>query len=92
VSSQPRLVVVYVCLLTIGQSVSRGYKIEFSHLPFQSHYIIQQNCFSFSERESISGEVKKLLAKGAIKKCSFDKSQFIPNLFLVPKKSGEMSF
>jgi hypothetical protein len=72
------------------ETVSRGYKIEFSHLPFQSHYKIQQNYFSFSERESISDEVKKLLAKGAIRKCSFDKSQFLSNLFLVPKKSGEM--
>jgi hypothetical protein len=40
------------------ETVRWGYKIEFSHLPFQSHYKIQQNCFSFSECESISGELK----------------------------------
>ena len=40
------------------ETVRWGYKIEFSHLPFQSHYKIQQNCFPFSECESISGELK----------------------------------
>ena len=70
------------------ETISQGYKIEFCRLPVQStHYKIKQKCFS---RKSISDEVAMLLAKGAIRQCSANKSQYISNLFFVPKKSGEM--
>ena len=67
----------------------RGYKIEFVCEPFQvnkPHGIV----FSDEEKKLIDLEVQKMLQKGAIRRASFDPRQFISNLFIIPKKCGDL--
>ena len=68
----------------------RGYKIEFVCEPFQvnkPHGIV----FSDEEKKKlIDLEVQKMLQKGAIRRASFDPRQFISNLFIIPKKCGDL--
>ena len=94
VSGRLRLFVKNWSLITsdpwILETIRFGYKIEFSHMPLQSHGHFPPTCFSQSEQASISAEVENMLAKGAIRQCSFHKSQFILTISLVPKKSGGM--
>ena len=70
------------------QAVS-GYKIEFICEPFQvrkPHGI----AFSVKEKKFIDLEVQKMLQKGAIRCVSFNPRQFVSNLFIIPKKSGDL--
>ena len=67
----------------------RGYKIEFVCEPFQvnkPHGIV----FSDEEKKLFDLEVQKMLQKGAIRRASFDPRQFISNLFIIPKKCGDL--
>ena len=66
-----------------------GYKIEFICEAFQvknPHGI----AFSDKEKKLIDFEVQKMLQKGAIRRASFNPRQFISNLFIIPKKSGDL--
>ena len=67
----------------------KGYKIEFVCEPFQvnkPHGIV----FSDDEKKLIDLEVQKMLQKGAIRHASFNPGQFVSNLFIIPKKSGDL--
>ena len=67
----------------------KGYKIEFVCEPFQvskPHRIV----FSDKEKKLIDLEVQKMLQKGAIRSASFNPRQFVSNLFIIPKKSGDL--
>ena len=46
--------------------------------------------FSKGQRQAIDKEVLKLLEKGAIVKAQHCQGEFISNLFLVPKKTGDL--
>ena len=46
--------------------------------------------FSKVQRQDIDKEVLKLLEKGAIVKAQHCQGEFISNLFLVPKKTGDL--
>ena len=46
--------------------------------------------FSDEEKKLIDLEVQKLLQKGALRRASFDPRQFISNLFIIPKKCGDL--
>ena len=43
--------------------------------------------FSDEEKKLIDLEVQKMLQKGAIRRASFNRGQFVSNLFIIPKKS-----
>lgn len=79
-----------ILLLIFGfYKAVRGYKIEFVCEPFQvnkPHGIV----FSDEEKKLIDLEVQKMLQKGAIRRASFDPRQFISNLFIIPKKCGDL--
>ena len=63
---------------------------EFVCEPFQvnkPHGIV---FFSDEEKNLIDLEVQKMLQKGAIRRVSFDPRQFISNLFITPKKCGDL--
>ena len=66
-----------------------GYKIEFVCEPFQAnkpHGIV----FSDEEKKLIDLEVQKMLQEGAIRRASFEPRQFISDLFIIPKKCGDL--
>jgi len=63
------------------QAVS-GYKIEFICEPFQ---VKKPRGIVFSD------EVQKMLQKGAIRHASFNSRQFVSNLFIIPKKSVDLT-
>ena len=46
--------------------------------------------FSRDEKECFSVEVGKLLGKGAMRRASFDRNQFLSNQFPIPKKGDEL--
>ena len=46
--------------------------------------------FRTRKRKLIDLEVQKMLQKGAIRRASFNPGQFISNLFIIPKKSGDL--
>ena len=66
-----------------------GYKIEFVCEPFQ---VQKPNkiVFSDEEKQLIDLEVHKMFQKGAIRHALFGPKQFISNLFVIPKKNGEL--
>ena len=66
-----------------------GYKIEFVCEPFQ---VQKPNkiVFSDEEKQLIDLEVHKMFQKGAIRHALFAPKQFISNLFVIPKKNGEL--
>ena len=70
-------------------TIRQRYKIEFLK-PFQNSYTSPRGCFSPTEWEAINEAVIQMYEKGAIRVCSYHLWQFISNLFLVPKKSGEL--
>ena len=67
-----------------------GYYFEFDTLPVQS--VLPRPTPTFSEREKqlIDEEITKLLTKKAIRKVSSCPYEFISNIFLVPKKTGDL--
>lgn len=71
----------------ILQTVS-GYKIEFNSIPVQKHLPITPN-WSLTERNLISEEIDKLLLKGAIQEVDHCFGEYLSNIFLVPKKTGD---
>ena len=66
-----------------------GYYLEFNTLPVQ---LVLPRPPPFSEREKqlIDEEITKLLTKGAIRKVTSCPYEFISNIFLVPKKTGDL--
>ena len=70
------------------QAVS-GYKLEFVCEPFQVNKP-RGIVFSDVEKKLINLEVQKMLQKGAIRRASFSPRQFVSNLFIIPKKSGDL--
>ena len=72
--------------LKILESVSR-LKIDFQEEPFQKR-VPHQAQMSVQEYELINQEVEAMLRKGTIHLVHSKESQFLSNLFLVPKKDG----
>ena len=70
------------------QAVS-GYKIEFICEPFQ---VKKPHGISFSDEEKklIDLEVQKMLQKIAIRRASFNPRKIVFNLFIIPKKRGDL--
>ena len=66
-----------------------GYHLEFDSLPVQS-VLPRPPPFSEREKQLIDEEIAKLLTKGAIRKVSSCPYEFISNIFLVPKKTGDL--
>ena len=66
-----------------------GYHLEFNALPVQ---LVLPRPPPLSEREKqlIDEEITKLLTKGAIRKVTSCPYEFISNIFLVPKKTGDL--
>ena len=71
----------------ILQTVS-GYHLEFVSLPHQAKLHTSPN-FSKDEVKLIDDEVQKLIKKGAITEVTHCTNEFISNIFLVPKKTGD---
>ena len=61
----------------------KGYKIEFVCEPFQ---VNKPHGIVFSDEE----KKLRMLQKGAIRRASFNPRQFVSNLFIIPKKSGDV--
>lgn len=68
-------------------SVIKGYKLEFDSKPKQS-YVLPERSFSPEEIVDYEQAIGRLLAIGAIRKCSPCKDQFISPYFLVDKSNG----
>ena len=66
-----------------------GYHSEFDTLPVQS-VLPRPTPFSEREKQLIDEEITKLLTKRAIRKVSSCPYEFISNIFLVPKKTGDL--
>jgi len=71
-------------LETIG-----GYHLEFESVPIQFS-LPKTPPFSKTEVDLIDSEIDKLLQKGAITQVARKNEEFISNIFLVPKKTGDM--
>lgn len=67
----------------------KGYKIEFSQLPFQNH-VPKEIPFPKTQANLVTAEVQKLLSKGAIIMTKQSEAKFISTLFIVPKKDGTL--
>ena len=65
-----------------------GYQIEFDSFPVQTKLPVCPN-WSDTEKQMITDEVDKLLKKGAIVEVESCANEFISNIFLVPKKTGD---
>ena len=65
-----------------------GYHLEFASLPHQAK-LPASPPFNPNEVKLIGDEVQKLVKKGAINEVYHCKNEFISNLFLVPKKTGD---
>ena len=70
-------------------STIRGIKFQFHTEPWQDVFPTPTR-FSESECQLIDAEVQTLLDKGAIKVVSHETGEILSNIFLRPKKSGEM--
>lgn len=66
-----------------------GYHLEFECIPEQ-FCLPKPPPLNETEIQLINDEVEKLLEKGAIKPVLRNQEEFISNLFLVPKKTGDM--
>ncbi|XP_068742111.1 uncharacterized protein [Montipora capricornis] len=66
-----------------------GYHLEFDSLPVQS-VLPRPPPFSEREKQLIDEEITRFLTKGAIRKVSSCPYEFISNIFLVPKKTGDL--
>lgn len=65
-----------------------GYHLEFESIPYQSKPP-KLPTFSDRDTELIQTEINKLISKGAISEVHPCCDEFISNLFLVPKKTGD---
>lgn len=66
-----------------------GYHLELENVPIQPS-IPKAPPFNQTEIDLIDNEVSKLLEKGAITQVAPKDEEFISNIFLVPKKTGDM--
>ena len=66
-----------------------GYHLEFDSIPKQTG-IPKPPPFGGFERQLISDEIVTLRSKGAIKEVTSCSNEFLSNIFLVPKKTGDM--
>ena len=76
--------------LFLGSYKVEGYHLELESEPCQPVLPSEAN-FSKGQRQAIDKEVLKLLEKGAIVKAERCQGEFISNLFLVPKKMGDLN-
>ena len=67
--------------------VVKGYRLEFTTTPWQGS-APRQIPFGGSLEEKISKEVQELCRKQAVKRVTAKDSQFLSQIFLVPKKDG----
>ena len=65
-----------------------GYHLEFESLPYQSR-LPKLPTFNEKEAELIELEINILVSKGAISEVCPCHNEFISNIFLVPKKTGD---
>lgn len=69
--------------------VVSGYKLEFIAQPHQSHRPVSVE--TGRQAQLVSGEIGKLLEKGAIQEVRGDTQEgFFSRVFLVPKKDGQV--
>ena len=66
-----------------------GYHLEFCTKPVQTK-LPNPPILSVADKEIIDQELHKLLHKGAKEQAPYCKDQFISNMFLVPKKTGDL--
>ena len=68
-----------------------GYHLEFENevIPVQSH-LPNPPMLNQHEECIMNNEIQKLIAKGAIERVNHCPGQFISNMFLVPKKTGDL--
>ena len=66
-----------------------GYHLEFGTKHVQTK-LPNPPILSVADKEIIDQELHKLLHKGAIEQAPYCKDQFISNVFLVPKKTGDL--
>ena len=67
----------------------KGYEIEFDESPIQEK-LPNPISFNKNECELVSSEVNEMLKKGAIKEIDNENCKFLSNIFLVPKKNGQL--
>lgn len=67
----------------------QGYRLEFVSQPRQDVFPIPPR-FDDEQKTAISSEVSKLLSKGAIVEVEHCSKEFISNIFVVPKKTGDL--
>ena len=66
-----------------------GYHLEFDSIPKQTN-IQKPPPFSGFEKQLIDNEIVTLKSKNAIKEVSSCSNEFLSNIFLVPKKTGDV--
>ena len=66
-----------------------GYHLEFARQPVQS-VLPKSPPFNQAKIQLIDTEVEELLLKRAVTRVAACKEEFISNIFLVPKKTGDM--
>ena len=67
----------------------QGYRIEFETAPHQVSWPMAPN-FTAAQALAIDLGVSKLLEKGAVTQTPHTHGEFLSNIFLVPKKTGDM--
>ena len=68
----------------------QGYRLEFKTKPIQIYPPTQQSRSLRGESTLIRREVDSLLSKGAITVAQHSAGEFLSNIFLVPKKTGDL--
>ena len=76
-------------LPTLGFSNLRAYRLEFKTKPIQISPPLQPSR-SEGECKLIQREIDSLLLKGAITVAQHSKDELLSNIFLVPKKTGDL--
>ena len=67
----------------------QGYRLEFETAPHQVSWPMAPN-FTATQALAVDLGVSKLLEKGAVTKTPHTQGEFLSNIFLVPKKTGDM--
>lgn len=70
----------------------RGYEIPFTSPPPQSLSFTKIIPFSMEEEKSISMEIERLIAMGAVNECKSEQGEFLSSFFLVQKSNGSKRF
>ena len=67
----------------------QGYRLEFETAPHQASWPTAPN-FTAAQALAIDHAVSKLLEKGAVTQTLHTQGEFLSNIFLVPKKTGDL--